>query len=217
MFRIKICGLTTLGDARWAVQAGADALGLNFFPQSKRFLPLEHAEAIVPELPKDVWKVGVFVNASRDEIMTLATRLGLDAVQLHGEESPEFAADLGDLRVIKAFRPQGDPARVILPFLEQAAQRNKLPTAVLLDAHVPNEYGGTGRVADWDAARRLIPRLPVPLVLAGGLTPENVAAAIRQVGPAAVDTASGVEVKPGRKHPERMLAFCQLARDAFDA
>jgi phosphoribosylanthranilate isomerase len=204
VFRIKICGITNVEDARAAVEAGADCLGLNFYPGSKRYITVAIAEQIVASLPDDVLTAGVFVNAPLSQIRTIADRLRLDLVQLHGDEPPETIAELAPRAVMKALRSTS------------ASWASVEPRMVLWDAAVPGEFGGTGHRADWQAAIRYS-QLPGsrPLVLAGGLTPDNVAEAIRTVRPAAVDTASGVEQSPGRKDRVKMGAFVSAARAAF--
>jgi phosphoribosylanthranilate isomerase len=218
MFQIKICGITSPEDARAAADAGADALGLNFYPGSPRYVTPDQAQRIVAELPAGIARVGVFVNASEAEIRAIAAHVGLDLLQLHGEESMELLQSLQPWPVVRAFRCQGEADRRVLEYLDQARSRNCLPDAVLLDAYDPAARGGTGRVLNWIGVARLRPQLGrLPLVLAGGLTPENIERAIRQAGPAAVDTASGVERAPGRKDAQRMRDFVRAARAALDA
>lgn len=206
---VKICGLTTLEDALAALEAGADMLGFNFYPQSPRFITPEACARIVRSLPKDVRPrtlVGVFVNASADQIAATLETCGLHLAQLSGNEPPETLRALGD-RAFKALRPTNRAA------LEQALLQYPacpLPPAYLLDACVKDRYGGTGAMADWSLAR-VVARW-APILLAGGLKPENVAAAVQQVRPWGVDVASGVESAPGRKDPQKMLAFVQAAR-----
>lgn len=214
MFRIKICGITTPGDAVLATQAGADAIGLNFYPNSPRFLPPDRAMEVAQAVPAGITKVGVFVNATAPEVCAAFDQLGLGFVQLHGDEPPEFMLSLGGRPTIRVFRI-GD--RGLLPaqqYLARCRELGVLPRAILLDALVKGAYGGTGRVADWATVRQYPSDFP-PLVLAGGLTCENVAEAIRSVRPAAVDTASGVESSPGRKDEALMRRFVLAAREAF--
>jgi phosphoribosylanthranilate isomerase len=214
MFQIKICGLTQPSDAHAVAAAGADAIGLNFYHASKRYVDGATAEVIVRELPETIVRVGLFVDRPVEEIRELVERLRLDLVQLHGDESPADLAALGDVPVMKAFRPTSN--RDVIAYLEACARLGSKPRLVLLDANVPGEIGGTGHRADWEIARQYRDSLRVPpLVLAGGLTADNVAEAIRDVQPAAVDTASGVETSPGRKDPERIARFVAAARAAF--
>jgi phosphoribosylanthranilate isomerase len=216
MFQIKICGITTANDAVMASQAGADALGLNFFPKSPRFLAPDRAAAVASAVPAGVLKVGLFVNASAQDICERFDRLGLDLIQLHGDESPEFHVKLGGRPVMRAFRVDTAGLRPIEQYLARCRQLDVLPQMVLLDAQVQGAYGGTGQVADWETVKRYSLDHP-RLALAGGLTPANVAEAIRTVRPAAVDTASGVEASPGRKDASLVQAFIQAARAAFNA
>jgi phosphoribosylanthranilate isomerase len=216
MFRIKICGLTSAEDAALVAAAGADAVGLNFYPQSPRFLAPPAAERIVEALPRGVVKVGLFVNAAADEICRTFDRLGLDLVQLHGDEPPGLLAQLGDRPVMRAFRVGPDGLAPVERYLAECGRLGCLPRLVLVDAHVRGLYGGSGKLADWDAIRHYPAdgSLP-PLVLAGGLSPENVGEAVRTVHPAGVDTASGVESSPGRKDPALVRRFVAAALDAF--
>ena len=217
MFRVKICGLTSPDDADSCVEAGADAIGLNFYRPSPRYVPRDVAQAIARRLPPTVTKVGVFVNASADEVLETCEQVGLDAVQLHGDESPQVARQLSGLRVIKAFRcARPDPEQVTEYLFACAALGGRLQ-AVLIDACQSGSYGGTGQVAEWSLVQQLrtVP-IAVPIILAGGLRPENVAAAIEATHPAAVDTASGVESDPGRKDPVRVREFVRNARAALE-
>jgi phosphoribosylanthranilate isomerase len=201
---VKICGITNLEDALAAVEAGADALGFNFYRRSPRYIPPEDARRIVAELPQGVMKVGVFVNeVGPERVARVADGVGLTAVQLHGDESPEYCRALRGRFVVKAVRAGTD--------FEPESVSSYEADAVLLDAFSADERGGTGRVVDWAVARRvrdLVPRL----FLAGGLAPENVAAAIEAVGPYAVDACSLLESAPGRKDPQRVRAFVAAAR-----
>ncbi len=207
--KVKICGLTSLEDALGAVEAGADLLGFNFYPPSPRCIRPEACARIVEALKRrgtQATLVGVFVNAGVDEVEATLARCGLDLAQLHGDEPPEALAALGG-RAFKALRP-ADAAG-----LEQALRDyppRSGPPAYLVDASVPEKYGGTGRQADWGLARELADRTPV--LLAGGLTPADVAAAARQVRPWGVDVASGVEAGPGKKDPDKMKAFVAEVR-----
>ena len=220
MFRIKICGVTNVEDALAAVAAGADAIGLNFYPRSPRFVELSQARHIIDALEGRAVAVGVFVNATVEAICETAERLGLDQVQLSGDEPPEMLDELtmivGDC-VLRTFRvaPGGYDAQRV--YLETCRELGCVPHRILWDAFDSSAYGGTGRRADWDLAARLVVsgELP-PLVLAGGLRAENVEAAILAVRPVAVDTASGVESSPGRKDPEQFKRFVAAARAAFD-
>jgi phosphoribosylanthranilate isomerase len=216
MFRIKICGITTVDDARVAASAGADAVGLNFYPKSPRWIDADQARRIVEALPDGVAKVGLFVNPPEADVCRTFDDLRLDLVQLHGDKPPEFLARLGDRPVVRAFRLGEAGLAPVVEYLDRCRRLDCLPRMVLLDSLVKGAYGGTGKVTDWTAAARY----PVgdwhpPLVLAGGLTPDNVAEAIRAVRPAAVDTASGVESSPGRKAEAAVRQFVRRALDAF--
>lgn len=198
---IKICGLTRADDARWAVEAGATAIGLVFWPTSPRAVTLTQAEAVVRAVAVDVLTVGVFVDATRAEIEHVMRRVPLGAAQLHGHESPAFV-DALPWTVIKAMPV---PAEGPLPDLAPWAG-----VRVLLDVHDPERRGGTGRQVDWARAAALAAARPV--ILAGGLTPDNVAQAVRQVRPAGVDVSSGVEHSAGVKDRARMRAFVEAVR-----
>jgi phosphoribosylanthranilate isomerase len=216
VFQVKICGVTSVGDALAACAAGADALGLNLFSGSKRYVIEEEARRIASALPAEVLKVGVFVNAEAAHVRRCAETLHLDLVQLHGDEPPEYLAQLAGQPVLKAFRLSSDGLASVQQYLNRCRQLDCLPAMVLLDAFQAGEYGGTGLALDWPALADWRKRLPeVGLVLAGGLTPENVAQAIQTVRPSAVDTASGVETAPGIKDPAQMQAYITAARQAF--
>jgi phosphoribosylanthranilate isomerase len=198
--RIKFCGITTLDDARRAAEVGAWAIGMIFWPGSPRRCAPEEAARIAAELRRRVEIVGVFVNATLDEVAGLADGIGLTMVQLHGDEGPAFCAEVArrtGARVIKAHRVRGKADLQALDAFHTDFH--------LLDAYVPGHPGGTGATFDWElvASRRRA----VPLVLSGGLTAENVAAGIAATRPYAVDVASGTESAPGVKDPARLAAF----------
>ena len=201
--RIKICGITNLEDALQAVEAGADALGFVFYDKSPRFVTPHEVQQIVAELPPFVTSVGLFVNESPARIRRAMTDAQLDVVQLHGDEPPEDCL-LAPLPVIKALRVR-DASSL------QGAERYQV-AALLLDAWSEDHYGGTGLSFDWQLAQRLAGKRP--LILAGGLTPENVAAAVTQVKPYAVDVSSGVEARPGKKDPQKVAEFIRRVRNA---
>ena len=211
--KIKICGLTNLEDAQVAVDAGADMLGFIFYEKSPRYVDPQAVAGIVSAVrntaragyPETVAPrfVGVFVNAARDEIAATLNRCGLDLAQLHGEEDPAILAALAG-RAFKAVRPRTvaeaeDAVRRFAPVGQEAGPD------ILLDAYHPALRGGTGETGDWSLATGLTSRYRV--LLAGGLTPDNVGDAIRQVAPWGVDVASGVEAAPGRKDHERVRKF----------
>jgi len=217
MFRIKICGLTTPDDAREAVAAGADAIGLNFFSGSPRFVTAEQAQEIGAVISAEVARVGVFVNSSPTEIDRIATIVGLDWIQLHGNETPEMVAELIDSRPIIRVHRQADRASTGIQEDLIACQRaGRSPAAVLVDAAAPGKYGGTGITVRWtELADHQSWLGETPLILAGGLTPENVAEAISTARPEAVDVASGVESSTGVKDVAKMRSFVQSARASF--
>ena len=215
MFRVKICGITNIPDARVAVEAGADAIGLNFYRASPRFCQIEQARTISQAVPQAVRKIGVFVNASPAEILATFDAVGLDAVQLHGDEPPELLRDLRGLAVIRAFRV-GRDLSPIGGYLQACHRLACVPRMVLVDTLKPGQYGGTGALLDWGVLqenRRVFQGMP--LVLAGGLKPSNVVAAIAAVRPWAVDTASGVESGPGKKSASLMREFVEAAQAGF--
>ena len=216
MFTIKICGITRPEDARASAAAGADAIGLNFYPRSPRAIDLDRGRAIISALPSGVIKVGLFVNAVAGEICRTFDALGLDLVQFHGDEPPELLAALGDRPVMKAFRAAGaDGLRTVLGYLETCRTLGCLPRLILLDAPLARGFGGSGKLADWSLAKQYVETHQAPaLVLAGGLKADNVAAAIRTSSAGAVDTASGVESQPGIKDPAALAAFVHAARAA---
>ena len=198
MVRIKICGITNLEDALLAADLGANALGFIFYAKSPRSIEPEAAREIIRQLPPLVLSVGVFVNAEAALVQELAARVGLDWVQLHGQESPEYCRSLGR-RVLKGFRMKDAASLQELPAYQGAVQ------ALLLDTYRRGQTGGTGEAFDWELAVRA--QGYGPIVLAGGLTAANVAQAVATVRPQAVDVASGVEAAPGKKDPEKLRAF----------
>jgi len=200
MVQIKICGITNLEDALLAAELGADALGFIFYPKSPRKVEPEAARSIIAQLPPFVAAVGVFVDEDAEVVRDLAARVGLDWIQLHGQESQEYCRSLGR-RVIKGFRIQGQDSLAPLAEYRGAAQ------ALLLDTYKKGQVGGTGEVFDWHLAREA--KKYGRIILAGGLTPENVAQAIATAQPDAVDAASGTEAGPGKKDPAKLQAFFQ--------
>jgi phosphoribosylanthranilate isomerase len=202
MTKIKICGIKSVDDALAALDAGADMIGFNFYPKSPRYIEVGMCRNIMSVMRKygHIVFVGVFVNASVEQIRATMETCGLNLAQLHGDESPETVKALKG-KAFKAFR--GDPQS-----LDDFAR--ELAPAFLLDASVKGEYGGTGAKADWSAAAQLAKQYP--LLLAGGLTPENVAEAVQCVNPWGVDVASGVESSPGVKDPVKMRTFIQAIK-----
>jgi phosphoribosylanthranilate isomerase len=215
MFRIKICGVTNRDDALAAAEAGADAIGLNFYARSPRHVAEATALELAQAIPPHVAKVGVFVNETVDRTVQIANRLGLDFIQLHGDEPPRRIAELAPHRVIRAFRPRGG-FEPLLAYVSACVHLGCPPAAVLVDAYDLGSYGGTGKLANWDMVREIQLSLgTTPVILAGGLSRENVAEAIERAHPAAVDVASGVEQVPGRKDAEQMRQFVRAARNAW--
>lgn len=204
--RVKICGITNWTDARRAIESGADYLGFNFYPGSPRYIEPAKARRIVRRLPKGVSAVGVFVNEPEEKMLEIARTVGLNYLQLHGEESPAKVARLqGTLPVIKALR-------VKKPFRSAQLSRYRRASALLLDGFDRRRRGGTGKTFDWKRARRANVRARI--FVAGGLAPENVAEAIRIARPYAVDVSSGVESRPGKKDPARLKAFARAVQQA---
>ena len=204
--QIKICGVTNARDAKTCVELGAQMIGLNFYPQSPRYIEPKVARQIVEALPTHVDAVGVFVSGNADEIRRTANAAAVDCVQLHGDFSPEVARELArEFRVIRVFstHPQFRPEDVTLfPHCD-----------VLVDAHHPELRGGTGQTCDWSAARATL-RFSRFLILSGGLNPKNVAGAIKAATPHAVDVCSGVESAPGVKDRGAINDFIAAVRAA---
>jgi len=210
MTKIKICGIKTLDDALAAIHAGADYLGFNFYPKSVRFIERDACAEIISALKREhphIKLVGVFVNSSIEEMKDIMQSCSLDLAQLHGDETPEMVNAMNG-KAFKAIRLSASTsvAESVYPFLKSA-----LEPALLVDASVKGIYGGSGVTADWSAAAELAKKYP--LLLAGGLTPENVAEAVGRVKPWGVDVASGVESAPGEKDAAKMSAFVKKVRE----
>lgn len=207
--RAKICGITSAEQARQIAGLGADALGLNFWPRSKRFLPVEAARSWAPALRGQVALVGVVVNASDEELKAIVDAGVVDMLQLHGDESPGRVAEVLQLGlpVIKALQVKDEAS---------LAQLADYPVeTLLLDSYNPGLYGGEGKTFPWELVAKAKSRHPAKqFILAGGLTPENVAEAVRGTLPAAVDVASGVETSPGVKDLTKVKAFIDAVRGA---
>lgn len=200
--KIKICGITNPEDATAAVEAGADALGFMFYEPSPRAVEIEAVAKIVQKLPLWVLKVGVFVNPEPELVMTALGNCGLNLLQFHGEESPDFCASFGVMSM-KAFRIKDAKSLEQIP--------NYRTDVYLLDSHVAGKPGGTGEKFNWDLAVEA-KKFGKPIFLAGGLTPQNVGEAVRQVQPYGVDVSSGVESSPGKKDHQKIWDFVNAAR-----
>ena len=211
--KVKICGIRDVGTAQAVAALRPDAIGLNFFARSVRCVDEATAAEIVRTLPAGIEAWGVFVNHPLDEIRRIADACGLNAIQLHGDELPETIAALAPLRIVRAFRVGEAGLDELCAYLDRCRVLGCLPDACLIDARVEGVYGGTGKIAPWDLLARDTrrDRWP-PLVLAGGLTPENVAAGVQTVRPWGVDVAGGVETSPGIKDLDRVARFIAAAR-----
>jgi phosphoribosylanthranilate isomerase len=207
--KAKICGITTAEDAQAIVSLGADAIGINFWPKSKRYISLEDSGGWLAELAGKVTRVGVFVNATMQELQAAFASGMLDALQLHGDESPDLVASLLE-QGVPVFKALGGKNEEVL------AEVRSYPgycESILLDAYAPTQYGGTGETMDWALGHRVVFAEPGrKVVLAGGLVPDNVAKAIEQVRPFAVDVASGVESLPGKKDLRKVEEFLKAVR-----
>ena len=202
--KVKICGITSLADARLALEAGADALGFVFYEPSPRYVSPEEAAAIIRQLPPFPLKVGVFVNAPADLVSSAMSQCRLGLLQFHGDEPPDYCLQFG-LMSMKAFR-----VRDAGTLKEMAKYQTN---AWLLDAYSPEAVGGTGEKFNWDLAVEA-QKFGKPIFLAGGLTPQNVAEAVRKVRPFGVDVSSGVEISPGKKDHAKMRAFINAVKTA---
>jgi len=200
--KIKICGITNLEDANAAADLGADALGFIFVPDTPRYIEPQTASRIIRELPPFITRVGVFADASPEEIHKTIQTCGLNAIQLHGSETPEYCREIKCAKVIKAFRVKDRNS--LFPIPEYQVD------AYLLDTYVKGKKGGTGETFNWELAKEAKPYGRI--IIAGGLTPENVAAAIQNVQPYAVDVSSGVEARPGKKDHAKIRAFIENVR-----
>lgn len=206
MIEIKICGITRLEDALAACDAGADALGFIFYSPSPRYVHPEQARTIIQSLPSAVCKVGVFVNLPPEEILQISSFCGIDLIQLHGDEDPEYCRKLPGHRLIKALSSPGS----------LHAASSYPVKAILIDSRGPSLYGGTGITADWDLAARVKASAPdISLILAGGLNPGNAPDAISAVRPDALDFNSGIESAPGRKDPAKLKMAMECVQPVF--
>jgi phosphoribosylanthranilate isomerase len=210
--RVKICGVTNEADARQAALLGADAIGINFYPRSPRNVSPEVANFILRELPPFVEAVGVFVDQPLAKVFPLLNQLGrIRTVQMHGSERE--ICDAFPFHFIPAFQVKdAQSITEIQRYLSTCRTAGRMPSAILVDGHAPDQHGGTGRNPPWGLLRNV--EWGVPLILAGGLTPDNVGEAVRAVRPYAVDVASGVEASPGQKDLEKMQRFIENAHEA---
>lgn len=209
MTKVKICGITNLEDAQISVKFGADALGFNFYKKSPRFIEAEKVREIVEQLKGEILKVGVFVNESLENIAEIAETAKLDAIQLHGEETPEFCREIKlktNLEVIKAFRvsPAFTPEDVLKYEVD----------AILLDAYNPKEHGGTGETFDWEIAKK-VQKICPKMYLAGGLSDENISWAVKETKPYSVDVCSGIESNKGKKYKIKLVNFVTKAKNTL--
>ncbi len=205
MIRIKICGITNLTDALKAVELGADALGFNFYPKSPRFISEEVAKEIIRKLPPFLVQVGIFVNKSLERIQKVVDSTGIQAIQLQGDESPDFCSQFSQ-PVIKAIRIKDQDSLKVI--------KDYQVSAFLLDSYSPGYYGGSGKAFDWSLAVEA--QKYGKIILAGGLNPNNIAEAIREVRPYGVDVCSGVEKEPGKKEHKKLKEFIQTVRSLQD-
>lgn len=215
MFQIKVCGIKTEADVEAVVTAGGDAVGINLYRSSPRFLALDVAAPILAQVPSNVAKIGLFVNAHPMSVCWAFDEAKLDYIQLHGDEPPEYLPELGGRPVIRALRVGAEGLDSVERYLADCRALGCMPNAILLDAHVCGQYGGTGTKLNWDMLAQHNRTEWPEMILAGGLRPDNVAEAISTVRPTAVDTASGVESALGQKSPDLIAAFIAAARAAF--
>lgn len=213
MTRVKICGITNLEDALYAAECGADALGFIFYPKSLRFVEITRAKKIISNLPPFITTVGVFVNQDLEDVIKTVYNCKLDAVQLHGDESPDYCSKIplsspfnkggvGGIKLIKAIRVRDEDS------LKKMADYRV--DAFLLDSHSENNYGGTGKIFNWDIAVKA--KEYGRTILSGGLTPDNIKEAIEKVKPYGVDVSSGVEEKAGKKDRKKVREFISVVR-----
>jgi phosphoribosylanthranilate isomerase len=202
--KVKVCGVRHVEEAEAALDGGADALGFNFWPKSPRYIAPHAALEVISKLPPVASTVGVFVNEEVNFIIDVASELRLSAVQLHGDESPEFCAALGSIKTIKAIRVGQD--------FDLGVIRSYPVSMVLLDSNIRGSYGGTGQRFDWRIA--IEAKRFARIILAGGLNTENVWEAITHVRPAAIDVCSGVEAEPGRKDFDKLRSFLSVVARA---
>ena len=209
----KICGLTSLENALQVADLQPDAIGLNFYPKSKRCVEIEIAQKIVDSLPADVLPVGLFVNHSIEQIREICGTCGINTIQLHGDETVEFASQLYEFQIIRAVRVDESTIANLGAEVQSYSDHGIKLFGVLIDARVGDSYGGTGQTAPWELIANHYDKTNwPPLILAGGLEIENVEAAMQSVSPWGVDVASGVESAPGMKNPKLVAQFLSNAR-----
>ncbi len=210
---IKICGIKDVDTAQRIAAMGPDAIGLNFYQPSPRVVDFTVAAQIAAGLPDSVEPVGLFVNHTQDEIHEASQTCSLRTVQLHGDEPPGFSSAFPELKIIRALRVGSEGLDELSAYLAECRQLGTMPDYCLVDAHVPGQYGGTGQTVSWEMLAREYRRDEwPPLILSGGLTPENVAAAIRACRPWGVDVSSGVESTRGIKDLDLVQRFIDVAR-----
>ncbi len=203
MVKVKICGITNISDAYRAAECGVDALGFIFYPKSQRYVVPAKAKEMIQKLPPEIIRVGVFVNHEIQEVKEIAQFCGLNLIQLHGDESPEYCAQFPMSSLIKA---------VFCRTEEEIRELKNYPVAaILVDARDAGHYGGTGKNSDWRLAIKV--KETHPLILAGGLHRENIREAIEMVRPQAVDINSGVEISPGKKDPGKIKEIIEIVRE----
>ena len=200
--KVKICGITNIEDARAAVDLGADALGFIFVPDTPRYVKPHIAARIISDLPPFITKVGVFADASAEAISEVFELCGLNVLQLHGSETPDYCGEIGISKIIKAFRMKDEQSLSAIPKYKVSAY--------LLDTYVKGKKGGTGEIFNWGLAKKA--KAYGRIIVAGGLNPENVAWAIQHVRPYGVDVSSGVESRPGKKDHSKIRAFIENVR-----
>jgi len=202
MIGVKVCGITHIGDAYWATDSGADALGFIFYPKSQRYIAPEKAKEILQKIPGSIGRVGVFVNQEIQAVKEIVSFCGVRLIQLHGDESVQYCARFQRSTLIKTISHCAE---------EEIQKLENYPVkAILVDAHESDRYGGTGKNSDWTLALKV--KKKHPLILAGGLNKENIKKAIETVGPHAVDINSGVETMPGEKDPYKIREIMEIIR-----
>jgi len=208
MIKIKICGITNTEDALWAVDLKVDALGFIFSDSPRRVKP-EIVQGIIELLPPFISSVGVFVNEDRKKVEEIAESCGLTTLQFHGRESPSYCEEFKQ-KIVKALRIENKD------ILEKAVRYKDKVDAYLLDTYSPSKYGGTGKTFDWRIAKE-IKEFGLPIILSGGLNPENIREAISEVEPYGVDVSSGIEERPGKKNLEKLINFVRIVRETDES